>query len=59
MILRAILLFAGLFLGGLVIAWAVTRDKRYLLMAKRGARVILLVAVVAGLLYVFERVLLL
>ena len=42
-----------------MVAWAITKDRRYLLLAKRGFQLILLVAVAAGLFYVFERVLLL
>jgi VIT1/CCC1 family predicted Fe2+/Mn2+ transporter len=44
--------------GGLAIAWAVTRDRRYLRLAKRALQMILLLAVAAGLFYVFERILL-
>jgi Ni/Fe-hydrogenase subunit HybB-like protein len=51
-------LFAGLLLGGLVVAWAITRDRRYLRLARQGGQVILLLAVAAGLFYVFARVLL-
>ena len=39
-------------------AWAVTRNKRYLRMALLAIQVMLLIAVAFGLLYVFERVLL-
>jgi hypothetical protein len=45
--------------GGLAVAWAVTKDRRYLRLAKRALQLILLVVVAAGLFYVFERVLLL
>jgi hypothetical protein len=58
LLLRALLLFAALLLGGLVIAWAVTKDRRYLRLARQGLQVVLLAAVVAGLFYVFARVLL-
>jgi len=46
-------------MGGLAVAWLVTRDRRYLLLAKRAFQVIVLAAVVTGLIYVFGRVLLL
>lgn len=57
-ILRFVALAAGLFLLGLGIAFVVTRDRRYLRIAWRTAQVVVLLAVAFGLLYVFERVLL-
>jgi len=42
----------------LVLAWAFTRDKRYLRIAWRLVQAVLLLFVAAMLLYVFERVLL-
>ena len=57
-ILRFIVLAAGLFLLGLGVAYVVTRDRRYLRIAWRTVQVVVLVAVAFGLLYVFERVLL-
>jgi hypothetical protein len=41
-----------------VLAWAITRNKRYLKMALLAVQVMLLIAVAFGLFYVFERVLL-
>ena len=57
-ILRFVVLAAGLFLLGLGVAFVVTRDRRYLRIAWRTVQVVVLVAVAFGLLYVFERVLL-
>ena len=57
-ILRFVVLAAGLFLLGLGIAFVVTRDRRYLRIAWRTVQVVVLLAVAFGLLYVFERVLL-
>ncbi len=58
LILRFIVLVAGLLLAGLGIAFVVTRDRRYLTLAWRAIQVVVLLAVAFGLLYVFERVLL-
>ena len=58
-ILRIVGIFTGLLLAGLVIAWAVTRNKRYLRIAWLAIQLVLLLGVAFGLLYVFERVLLL
>jgi hypothetical protein len=58
-ILRVVALFTGLLLAGLAIAWAVTRNRRYLKMAWLAVQVVLLLGIAFGLLYVFERVLLL
>lgn len=57
-ILRFIAAAAGLFLLGLGVAFVVTRDRRYLRIAWRTVQVVVLLAVAFGLLYVFERVLL-
>ncbi len=46
-------------LAGLVIAYFVTRDRRYLRYAAQVVMGVLVVVVAFGLLYVFERVLLL
>jgi hypothetical protein len=48
-----------LLLAGLVVAFLVTRNRRYLTIAWLAVQIILLLAVAFGLLYVFERVLLL
>jgi hypothetical protein len=58
-ILRIIGIFTGLMLIGLVVVWAVTRNARYLRIAWLAVQVILLLGIAFGLLYVFERVLLL
>jgi hypothetical protein len=58
-ILRVIAIFTGLLLIGLVIAWAVTRNRRYLRIAWLAVQVILLLLIAFALLYIFERVLLL
>ena len=57
-VLRVVVLAAALFLLGLGIAYVVTRDRRYLRIAWRALLVVLALAVAFGLLYVFERVLL-
>jgi hypothetical protein len=59
LILRLVAIFGGLLLGGLVLAFAVTRNRRYLRIAWLAIQAGLLLAIVFGLLYVFERVLLL
>jgi nucleoside permease NupC len=59
LILRFLAPLAGLFLAGLLVAWAVTRDRKYLRIAWRTALAALVLAVAFALLYVFERVLLL
>ena len=58
-IVRFIAVIAALFLVGLAVAYAVTRDRKYLRIAGRSMRVLLLLVVAFALLYVFERVLLL
>ena len=50
---------AALVLGGLVIAWMITRNRQYLVVARRILQWVLYLGVILGLLYVFERVLLL
>jgi hypothetical protein len=59
LILRIVAIFGGLLLAGLVLAFALTRNRRYLKIAWLAIQVGLLLAVAFGLLYVFERVLLL
>ncbi len=58
-ILRIVGIFTGLMLIGLVAAWAVTRNRRYLKIAWLAVQVILLLLIAFALLYIFERVLLL
>ena len=57
-ILRFVGLFALLFLLGLGVAYLVTKDRKYLRIAWRTLQALLLLFVAFGLLYVFERVLL-
>jgi hypothetical protein len=59
LILRIVAVFGGLMLVGLVVAFLVTRNKRYLIIAWLAVQIILLLAIAFALLYVFERVLLL
>ncbi len=58
-VLRIVAILGGLLLGGLVVAFLVTRNRRYLTIAWLAVQVMLLLAIAFGLLYVFERVLLL
>ncbi len=58
-ILRIVAIAGGLLLGGLVVAFLATRNRRYLTIAWLAVQVMLLLAIAFGLLYVFERVLLL
>jgi hypothetical protein len=55
---RVVVAAMALVLGGLVVAWMVTRERRYLVIAWRIGQWTLALGVVLGLLYVFERVLL-
>jgi hypothetical protein len=59
LVLRTIGIFVALLLLGLVGAFLVTKNRRYLTIAWLAVQVIVLLAVAFGLLYVFERVLLL
>ena len=59
LVFRTVLVLAGLVLGGLVIAWMVTKNRRYLAIAGQLLLWTLGLGVLLGLLYVFERVLLL
>lgn len=58
-VLRIVAILGGLLLGGLVVVFLVTRNRRYLTIAWLAVQVMLLLAIAFGLLYVFERVLLL
>lgn len=58
-VLRLVAILGALLLGGLVVAFLATRNRRYLTIAWIAVQVMLLLAVAFGLLYVFERVLLL
>jgi hypothetical protein len=59
LILRVVGIAGALLLLGLVAAFLVTKNRRYLVMAWLAVQIGLLLAVAFGLLYVFERVLLL
>jgi hypothetical protein len=58
-VLRIVAIAGGLLLAGLVVAFLVTKNRRYLTIAWLACQVMLLLAIAFGLLYVFERVLLL
>jgi len=58
-ILRIVAIVGGLLLAGLVATFLVTRNRRYLTIAWLAVQVMLLLGIAFGLLYVFERVLLL
>jgi hypothetical protein len=58
-LLRVILPFAVLLLVGLGIAYIVTRDRRFIRYLLLAVQIELLLVVAFGLIYVFERVLLL
>jgi hypothetical protein len=59
LVFRIVVVLAALVLGGLVIAWMVTKNRAYLVLAQRILLATLAFGVLLGLLYVFERVLLL
>jgi hypothetical protein len=59
LILRVVGIAVALLLLGLVGAFLVTKNRRYLTIAWLSVQVVALLAVALGLLYVFERVLLL
>jgi hypothetical protein len=58
LVFRTVVLLAALVLGGLVIAWMVTKDRKYLGIARQIGLWTLGLGVLLGLLYIFERVLL-
>jgi hypothetical protein len=57
-VLRAVFLFALLFLLALGGAYLATRDRKYLRIAGKTIQLVTLLAVAFGLFYLFERVLL-
>ena len=57
-VFRTIVVLAGLVLGGFVVAYMVTGNRKYLVIAGRLLLWALAFGVLLGLLYVFERVLL-
>jgi len=58
-VLRIVAIAGGLMLAGLVVAFLVTKNRRYLTIAWLAVQILLLLAIAFALLYVFERVLLL
>ena len=58
-VLRIVAILGGLLLAGLVVAFLVTKNRRYLTIAWLAVQIMLLLAIAFGLLFVFERVLLL
>ena len=58
-VLRLIGILGGLLLVGLLVAWVLTRNRRYLTIAWISVQVMLLLAIAFALLYVLERVILL
>jgi hypothetical protein len=57
LVFRIVLVASALLLGGLVVAWMITRERKYLRIAADILLWVLVLGVVLGLLYVFERVL--
>ena len=57
-VLRIVAIAGGLLLAGLVVAFLVTRNRRYLTIAWLAVQSMLLLGIAFALLYVFERVLL-
>jgi hypothetical protein len=57
-VLRIVAIAGGLLLAGLVVAFLVTRNRRYLTIAWLAVQLMLLLGIAFALLYVFERVLL-
>jgi len=57
-ILRVFLIFGGLLLAGLGVAFLVTRNRRYLKIAWLAIQIMGLLAIGFALLYIFQRVLL-
>ena len=58
-VLRIVAILGGLLLAGLVVTFLITKNRRYLTIAWLAVQMMLLLAIAFGLLYVFERVLLL
>ena len=59
LVFRVVIAAVALLIGGLVVAWMVTKERRYLGIAQKIGLWALALGVLLGLLYVFERVLLL
>ena len=58
LVVRLVVLFTALFLLGLGVAFVLTRNRKYLRIAWLALQIVLVLLVAFGLLYVFERVLL-
>jgi hypothetical protein len=58
LVLRAVALFALLFLLAMGGAWLATRDRKYLRIAGKAIQLVTLLVVAFALFYLFERVLL-
>jgi hypothetical protein len=58
LVVRLVVLFGALFVLGLGVAFLLTRERKYLRIAWRTVQLVVVLLVAAGLLYVFERVLL-
>lgn len=58
LVVRLVVLFTALFLVGLGVAFVLTRNRKYLRIAWLALQIVLVLLVAFGLLYVFERVLL-
>jgi hypothetical protein len=56
LVFRVVVLLAALVLGGLVVAWMTTRNRRYLVIAGQILLWTLAFGVLLGLLYLFERI---
>ncbi len=59
LVLRVLLIFGALFLAGIGIAFAFSRDRKYLRLGWRVLQAAVVLLVAYGLFYVFSRVLLL
>ena len=59
LVLRVLLIFGALFLVGIGLGYAFTRDRKYLRLGSRVLQAAVVLLVAYGLFYVFSRVLLL
>lgn len=57
-ILRLLLVLTLAIVGGLVLTWVFTKDRRYLDWAMRGLRFLFIFVLIAAMLYVIERLVL-
>jgi hypothetical protein len=58
LVVRLVVVFTALFLLGLGVAYLLTRNRKYLRIAWLALQIVMVLLVAFGLLYVFERVLL-